>query len=176
MNTIAKVKSKTLASVLLALTLAACGQDQSASETELAATRVKPTAERSNTSSLTLAPLVQKVIKGPDAAEIAAILERSDVQRQDAIESSFFKMDKAFCKSGKITVCQFSIGSGLFVQSSFEDTQTMIGLLRKNRVSSQTIAQGRRWDLFNLECSTRFVLSKRMLESTCTFQQSELTK
>lgn len=155
--------------LLSALVLTACGQAQDGAELAASPSR------GGSVASLSLAPPEAKSIMGNDAARMIAIIERSGIASQSAIESSFVRMDEAFCqtgqKPGQLTACQFSIGSGLFTQASFEDTQSFIALLRKNKVVSRPIEGGRKWELIDLECSTRFVLSSRKLESTCTFKQ-----
>ena len=121
--------------------------------------------------------LQDKVVKGPDAEVMKDILERAGVNEQSAIESSFFQAAESFCVKPvnasvqpAWTACQFSIGGGLFVAAEFEDTEPFIQILRKNGVQARVQGNERRWELFNLECSTRFNLRTKKLQTTCTFQ------
>ncbi len=148
------------------LTLAACGQDQGSSN--LAA--IQPGSSLS-TSSLTLAPPVQKTVRGQDAELFLAIMERSGLPVQSAIESSFITSEEAFCIRGKAAkFCQFAVGGGLFVRADQDDADALIQLLRRNEVVARPDAQGRKWEVSNLECSSRFDLKSRKLKSTCTFK------
>jgi hypothetical protein len=122
-------------------------------------------------SNLTLAPTAFNV-QGHDAKTMVDVLDRSGIQEQSSIESTFSQTDEAFCVSGtNIKICQFSVGGGLFVRASAADSDAFIKVLRKNRAVSQAVTNGRRWDLRNLECSTRFDLATRKLVSQCTFEQ-----
>jgi hypothetical protein len=110
--------------------------------------------------------------QGNDAKQMIGVLERSGVQEQSSIESTFLQADEAFCVSGaQAKICQFSVGGGLFVRANAKDTDTFIKLIRKNGAESYAVANGRRWDLRNLECSTRFDAVKRKLVSHCSFEQ-----
>lgn len=121
--------------------------------------------------SLTIAPTFFKV-KGDDAKVMITALENSGLQEQSSIETTFFQADEAFCEnSTRLKVCQFSVGGGLFVATDVDDTDAFIKVLRKNAALSRAVEGGRRWELRNLECSTRFDLVKRQLVSTCTFEQ-----
>jgi len=122
--------------------------------------------------------LQDKVIKGYDAEIMKDTMERAGVNEQSAIESSFFQAAEAFCVKPvnahvqpALTACQYSIDNGgLFVAAEFEDTAPFIKVLRKNGVQARIEGNERRWQLFNLECSTRFNIRTRKLETTCTFQ------
>jgi hypothetical protein len=118
----------------------------------------------------TIQPTFFKV-QGHDAKVMVGALERSGLQEQSSIESTFFQADEAFCLNGSLKVCQFSVGGGLFVRAEFEDTDAFIKVLRKNGAVAQAVEGGRRWDLRNLECSTTFDLRTRQLVSQCTFEQ-----
>jgi hypothetical protein len=121
--------------------------------------------------ALTIAPTFFK-IKGGDAKVMITALENSGLQEQSAIESSFFQADEAFCEnSSRLKTCQFSVGGGLFVATDVDDADAFIKVLRKNAALSRAVEGGRRWELRNLECSTRFDLVKRQVVSTCTFEQ-----
>jgi predicted 3-demethylubiquinone-9 3-methyltransferase (glyoxalase superfamily) len=113
------------------------------------------------------------LIKGHDAKIMVEVLEASGLQEQSSIETSFFQADEVFCvNASHRKTCQFSVGGGLFVRTaSVEDTDAFIKVLRKNGAESYAVNNGRRWDLRNLECSTRFDLTKRQLVSQCTFEQ-----
>ncbi|HYX34532.1 MAG TPA: hypothetical protein VE954_15630 [Oligoflexus sp.] len=112
------------------------------------------------------------LVKGHDAKIMVQVLEASGIQEQSSIESTFFQTDEVFCVNAtNLKTCQFSVGGGLFVRASVEDTEAFIKVLRKNGAEAQAVANGRRWDLRNLECSTRFDLTKRQLVSQCTFEQ-----
>lgn len=181
--------------------LVACGQDkpsaqdlpQPANLTEVSSAEANPqegtnltqpadenelSSLESSPAELTLAPLAQKTIKGQDAKTMVAILKRSGLQEQSSIETSFFNAEEAFCVAGvnpdtqvSIKICQFSVGGGLFVRASAADSDAFIKIIRKAGAVSNAVTNGRRWDLSNLECSTRFDLATRKLVSTCTFQQ-----
>jgi hypothetical protein len=121
--------------------------------------------------ALTIAPTFFK-IKGHDAKTMVTALENSGLEEQSSIESTFFQADEAFCvNASKLKTCQFSVGGGLFVRTEVEDTDAFIKVLRKNAAISRAVEGGRRWDMRNLECSTRFDLTKRQLVSQCTFEQ-----
>lgn len=181
--------------------LIACGQDKpstqnlnpTASQSESTSVEAnpqnltelgQPTAEnelsslRSNTADLTLAPPLAKTIKGQDAKTMVTILKRSGLGEQASIETTFFNAEEVICVSGvnpdtqlSIKICQFSVGGGLFVRASSADSDAFIKLIRKAGATSTAVTSGRRWDLLNLECSTRFDLNTRKLLSTCTFLQ-----
>lgn len=121
--------------------------------------------------ALTLQPTLFNV-KGHDATTLIDVLDRSGIQEQSAIESTFYQTDEVICVSGtNIKVCQFSVGGGLFVRASAEDSDSFIKVIRKNGAVSRAVTNGRRWDLRNLECSTHFDLVKRKLVSQCSFEQ-----
>ncbi len=113
------------------------------------------------------------LIKGQDAKIMVEVLEASGLEEQSSIETTFFQADEAFCvNASNLKTCQFSVGGGLFVRTaSLEDTTAFIQVLRRNGAESYAVNDGRRWDLRNLECSTRFDLTKRQLVSQCTFEQ-----
>ncbi len=122
--------------------------------------------------------LQDKVVKGHDAEIMKDTMERAGVNEQSSIETSFFQAPETFCVKPvnanvqpARTACQFSIDNGgLFVAAEFEDTAPFIQILRKNGVHARIQGNERRWELFNLECSTRFNIRSRKLETTCTFQ------
>ncbi|WP_141735111.1 hypothetical protein [Oligoflexus tunisiensis] len=110
--------------------------------------------------------------QGHDAKTMIAVLERSGIQEQSSIESTFYQTDEAFCVSGtNVKICQFSVGGGLFVRANAKDSDSFIKVIRKNGAESFAVTNGRRWDLRNVECSTHFDLQTRQLVSQCTFEQ-----
>ena len=121
--------------------------------------------------------LQDKVVKNQDAKIMSDIMESAGVNVQSAIESSFLQADEAFCVKPvnssvqpALTACQFSVGGGLYVLANFEDTDPFIKILRKKGVRARVEGNERRWELFNLECSTTYNLRTRKLNTTCKFQ------